>query len=89
MATGLKRIKVACDKARCRVEFEIPDDGFVVVFYRHGTQKLSGTAQKTAQKEEKIKNFILFNFHKISSRSDGHSFPSKSMGDRKMSPMKQ
>ena len=52
-ATGLKRIKDACDKAGCRVEFETPDDGFVVVFYRHGTQKLSGTAQKIAQKEEK------------------------------------
>lgn len=51
-ATGLKRIKDACDKAGCRVEFQTPDDGFVVVFYRHGTQKLSGTAQKTAQKEE-------------------------------------
>ena len=51
-ATGLKRIKNACDKAGCRVEFKMPDDGFVVVFYRHGTQKLSGTAQKTAQKEE-------------------------------------
>ena len=52
-ATGLKRIKDACDKAGCKVEFETPDDGFVVVFYRHGTQKLSGIAQKTAQKEEK------------------------------------
>ena len=51
-ATGLKRIKDACEKAGCRVEFQTPDDGFVVVFYRHGTQKLSGTAQKTAQKEE-------------------------------------
>lgn len=29
-----------------------PDDGFVVVFYRHGTRKLSGIAQKTAQKEK-------------------------------------
>ena len=38
-ATGLKRIKDACDKAGCKVEFETPDDGFVVVFYRHGTQK--------------------------------------------------
>lgn len=35
------------------MEFETPDDGFVVVFYRHGIQKLSGTAQKTAQKGEK------------------------------------
>jgi len=52
-ATGLKRIKNACDKAGCRVEFETPDDGFIVVFYRHGTQNLSGIAQKTAQKEEK------------------------------------
>lgn len=34
------------------MEFETPDDGFVVVFYRHGTQKLSGTAQKTAQKKK-------------------------------------
>lgn len=51
-ATGLKRIKAACDKAGYRVEFETPDEGFVVVFYRHGTQKLSGTPQKTAQKEE-------------------------------------
>ena len=49
-ATGLKRIKDACDKSGCKVEFEAPDDGFVVVFYRHGTQKLSGIAQKTAQK---------------------------------------
>lgn len=31
-----------------------PDDGFGVVFYRLGIQKLSGTAQKTAQKEEKM-----------------------------------
>ena len=29
---------------------------FGVVFYRDGTQKLSGTAQKTAQKEGRIKN---------------------------------
>lgn len=52
-ATGLKRIKDACDKAGCKVEFETPEDGFVVVFYRYGSQKLSGFAQKTAQKEEK------------------------------------
>ena len=30
------------------MEFETPDDGFVVVFYRHGTQKIT-------QKEERIK----------------------------------
>ena len=36
-----------------RILHETPDDGFVVVFYRHGTQKLSGIAQKTAQKEKK------------------------------------
>ena len=36
-----------------RILHETPDDGFGVVFYRHGTQKLSGIAQKTAQKEEK------------------------------------
>lgn len=59
-ATGLKRIKDACDKAGCRVEFETPDDGFVVVFYRHGTQKLSGTAQKTAQKEERINALLEY-----------------------------
>ncbi|MCM1118055.1 MAG: hypothetical protein NC543_01660 [bacterium] len=53
-ATGLKHIKDACDKAGCKVEFETPDYGFVVVFYRHGVQKLSGTAQETAQKEERI-----------------------------------
>ena len=57
-ATGLKRIKDACDKAECMTEFETPDDGFVVVFYRHGTKKLSGTAQNTAQntaqKEERF-----------------------------------
>lgn len=53
-ATGLKRIKDACDKAACMTEFETPDDGFVVVFYRHGTKKLSGTAQNTAQKEERF-----------------------------------
>lgn len=35
------------------MEFETSDDGFAVVFYRHGAQKLSGIAQKTAQKEEK------------------------------------
>ena len=35
------------------MEFDTPDDGFVVVFYRYGTQKLSGTAQKNAQNEEK------------------------------------
>ncbi len=59
-ATGLKRIKDACDKVGCRVEFETPDDGFVVVFYRHGTQKLSGTAQKTAQKEERINALLEY-----------------------------
>lgn len=59
-ATGLKRIKDACDKAGCRVEFETPDDGFVVVFYRYGTQKLSGTAQKTAQKEERINALLEY-----------------------------
>ena len=52
-ATGLKRIKDACDKAGCRVKFETPDDGFAIVFYWYVTQKLSGTAQKNAQKEEK------------------------------------
>lgn len=47
---------------RGSVEFETPDDGFVVVFYRHGIQKLSGTAQKegttaqkTAQKKESMR----------------------------------
>ena len=63
-ATGLKRIRDACDKAGCKVEFETPEDGFVVVFYRHGTQKLSGTAQKsaqkTAQKEEKINALLEY-----------------------------
>lgn len=59
-ATGLKRIKDACDKSGCRVEFETPDDGFVVVFYWHGTQKLSGTAQKTAQKEERINALLEY-----------------------------
>lgn len=61
IATELKRIKDACDKAGCEVEFETPDDGFIVVFYRHATHKLSGTAQKeektaqkNAQKEERI-----------------------------------
>ncbi len=52
-ATGLKRIKDACDKAGCRVEFETPEDGFVVVFYRHDSSKLSGTAQETAQNQKK------------------------------------
>ncbi len=49
------------------MEFETPDDGFVVVFYRHGTQKLSGiaqkeekTAQKNAQKEEKISALLEY-----------------------------
>lgn len=32
-------------------EVEALDDGFAVVFYRHGTQKLSDTAQKTVKKE--------------------------------------
>ncbi len=59
-ATGLKSIKDANDKAGCKVEFEIPDDGFVVVFYRHGTQKLSGTAQKNAQKEERINALLEY-----------------------------
>ncbi len=63
-ATGLKRIKDVCDKAGCMVEFETPDDGFVVVFYRHGTQKLSGSAQKTAQKptqkEERINALLEY-----------------------------
>lgn len=45
-ATGLKSIKEACDKADCKVEFETPDNGLAVVFYQHGTQKLSGIAQK-------------------------------------------
>ena len=38
-AIGLKRINDACDKAGCRVEFETPDDGFAVVFYRHVLKK--------------------------------------------------
>ncbi len=59
-ATGLKRIKNACDRAGCRVEFETPDDGFVVIFYRRGTQKLSGTAQKTAQKEKKVNALLEY-----------------------------
>ena len=66
-ATGLKRIKDACDKAGCKVEFETPDDGFVVIFYRHGIEKLSGTAQKeektaqkTAQKEERINALLEY-----------------------------
>ncbi len=59
-ATGLKRIKAACDKAGYRVEFETPDEGFVVVFYRHGTQKLSGTPQKNAQKEERINALLEY-----------------------------
>ena len=59
-ATGLKRIKDSCDKAGCRVEFETPDDGFGVIFYRHGTPKLSGTAQKTAQKEERINALLEY-----------------------------
>ena len=52
-ATGLKRMKDVCDRVGCRVEFETLDDGFAVIFYRRATQKLSGTAQKTAQKQEK------------------------------------
>ena len=55
-----KEIKDACDKVGCRVEFETPDDGFVVVFYRYGTQKLSGTAPKTAQKEERINALLEY-----------------------------
>ena len=50
-----------------QVEFETPDDGFVVVFYRHGIQKLSDTAQKeertaqkTAQKEEKVHALLKY-----------------------------
>lgn len=63
----MKRIKDACDKAGCKVEFETPDDGFVVIFYRHGIEKLSGTAQKeektaqkTAQKEERINALLEY-----------------------------
>ncbi|MBD5481569.1 MAG: hypothetical protein HDR15_03405 [Lachnospiraceae bacterium] len=66
-ATGLKRIKDACDKAGCRVKFEMPDESFVVGFYRHGIQKLSGTAQKEettaqkiAQKEERINALLEY-----------------------------
>ncbi len=55
-ATGLKRIKDTCDKAGCKVEFKTPDDGFVVVFYRHRTRKLSGTAHK----EEKINALLEY-----------------------------
>lgn len=43
------------------MEFETPDDGFVVVVYWHAAQKLSSITQKTAQKEARIKNFILSN----------------------------
>ena len=49
------------------VEFETPEDGFVVVFYRYGTQKLSGTAQKeektaqkNTQKEERINALLEY-----------------------------
>ncbi len=66
-ATGLKRIQNACDKAGCRVKFETPDDGFIVIFYRHDTQKLSGTAQKEektaqkiAQKEERMNALLEY-----------------------------
>ena len=34
-ATGLKRIKDLCDEARCKVEFRMEQDDFVVVFYRN------------------------------------------------------
>ena len=33
-------------------KFETPDDGFAIVFYWYVTQKLSGTAQKKAQKKK-------------------------------------
>lgn len=46
---------------------ETLEKGFVVVFYWHGTQKLSGTAQKeettaqkTAQKEERINALLEY-----------------------------
>ena len=63
-ATGLKRIKNACNKAGCRVEFKTLEDAFIVVFYRYITQNLSDTAQKTAQKiiqkEEKINALLQY-----------------------------
>ena len=63
-ATGLKRIKNACNKAGCRVEFKTLEDAFIVVFYRYVTQNLSDTAQKTAQKiiqkEERINALFYF-----------------------------
>lgn len=63
-ATGLKRIKNACNKAGCRVEFKTLEDAFIVVFYRYVTQNLSDTAQKTAQKiiqkEERINALLQY-----------------------------
>lgn len=63
-ATGLKRIKNACNKVGCRVEFKTLEDAFVVVFYRYVTQNLSDTAQKTAQKiiqkEERINALLEY-----------------------------
>ncbi len=40
-ATGLKRIKAACDEAGCKVEFRSLEDGFVVVFYRRSNGAMS------------------------------------------------
>ncbi len=34
-ATGLKRIKIACIEAGCKVKFENQTDGFAVIFYRN------------------------------------------------------
>lgn len=59
-ATGLKRIQDACDEAGCRVEFETLNDGFAVVFYRHNIKKLSDSAQKSAQKSEKISALLEY-----------------------------
>ena len=42
--TGLKRIKDACTKAKCRFEFRMQKSGFVVVFYR-GAGDLGETGQ--------------------------------------------
>lgn len=59
-ATGLKRIKDACDMAGCRVEFETLDDGFVVVFHRREDKNSFVDHQVSTQVSTQVNTQVTF-----------------------------
>lgn len=48
-ATGLKRIKDVCDREDCKVEFQMLEDGFAVIFYRREEEHLDANTQVSTQ----------------------------------------